>query len=140
MATNKHWVRVNANQTGLRAIEINKIVQEIVQRKVESVTNHPDLRQDIGNVYLDLVTPYVPMNTGTLRESGSATNDGRVYWSAVSPNGFNYTQYVYENEFTNYTTPNTHSHWTDYVNPSTDAWSTFISEITPLIVDKFKEG
>lgn len=141
MSTNKYWVRLNANSTGLASSELNSIIQEIIQRKSQSVTKNPQLRQQIGQEYLVAVDPFIPKNSGRLRESGRATTDGRVYWSAVNPrNGYNYTQDAYTTEYANPTTPGTHPYWNEYVTEGTDAWDSFISAITPYIVEAYKNG
>ena len=101
------WIRVNAKTTGLDARTINGLIREILDRKTESITRHPQLRQEIGLAYVDAVTPFVPMKTGKLRGSGNATTDGRVYWTATSKLGYNYAGIQYETQYENYTTPDT---------------------------------
>lgn len=140
------WIRVSATATGLDARNMNREIRTILGRKVDSITKDPLLRQYIGQVYVGVVTPYVPVDTGKLRASGRATEDGRVYWTAVSPikvardghtyGGYNYAAIQY-NVPMRHKDPNATDHWTDKVRPGTPDWSTFISEITPEIIRRF---
>ena len=50
------WVRIGAMKCHLDARTVNKIVQDVLGRKAESVTKDPDLRQAIGTEYLNVVT------------------------------------------------------------------------------------
>lgn len=134
------WIRVNAKTTGLDARTINGLIREILDRKTESITRHPQLRQEIGLAYVNAVTPFVPMKTGKLRNSGNATTDGRVYWTATSKLGYNYAGIQYETQYENYTTPDTGPYWTDHVQPGTEGWNEFVSAITPMIKEEFKNG
>jgi hypothetical protein len=121
---------------------MNKVVQEVLGRKAESVTKDPDLRQMIGTEFLDVVTPYVPMKTGELRDSGRATNDGRLYWTAINPrDGYNYAYKQYTTQYRNYTTPGTGPYWVENVQPGTPDWDEkFIPAITPIIIRRFNDG
>ena len=138
------WIRVSAIDCHLDANTINRIVEKIMGEKMPSVTNDPDLRQTIGEQYVQIVTKYVPMRPiasggGTLMSSGRATDDGRVYWTAVSPKGYNYAAIQYENENFKHDYPRT-DHWTDKVSPGTRDWQEFIDNITPIIIERFKNG
>lgn len=133
------WVRL----TVLKANDINKQIKEILGRKADSVTKNPDLRMYMNYMYLEAVTPYVPMRTGNLRH-GYVTNDGRIIWSAHHK-GYDYAdiQYRpedYETEYINYTTPGTGPHWTDNVQPGTEAWANFIEDVAPEIKRAYKNG
>lgn len=136
------WVRIGAMKCHLDARTVNKIVQDVLGRKAESVTKDPDLRQAIGTEYLNVVTPYVPMKTGKLRESGRATNDGRLYWTAIDPiTGENYAYKQYTTQYRHYTTPGTGPFWVENVQPGTpDYDEDFISAITPIIIRRFNDG
>jgi hypothetical protein len=120
---------------------MNKIIEVVLERKAESVTKDPDLRQEIGTVFVDVVTPYVPMDTGRLRKSGRATNDGRLYWTAIDPKtGENYAYDQYTNLVYKHKDP-TGPYWVSNVQPGTPDWDdTFISAITPIIKRRFNDG
>lgn len=139
------------------AKQINAEITKILRRKGESVTKHPDLRRFINQQYLEVVTKYVPMRTGKLREQAFVTSDGRIVWSATrtskNGNSYNYADIQYEPEeygvhYTHYTTPGTGSHWTDYVTPpekgtrrKTRDWEKeFIPSIKDEIIKVYKNG
>lgn len=136
------WIRINAMDVHLDARTVNGIIKNALGRRAESITQNPELRQEIGQVYVDAVTPFVPMKTGSgkLRESGRATTDGRVYWTATSKTGFNYADIQYNTEYMHYTTPGTGPFWTEHVQPGTPEYDSFIAQITPLIVRSFNNG
>ena len=136
------WVRIGAIKCHLDARTMNKVIQEVLGRKAESITKDPDLRQEIGTEMLRVVTPYVPMDTDRLRESGRATNDGRLYWTAIDPEtGENYASKQYYTQYRRYTTPGTGPYWAERVQPGTPDWDDdFIPAITPIIIRRFDDG
>ena len=140
--SNGSWIRINAMECHLDAKTMNKIIEGVLDRKAESITKDPDLRQEIGTVLVDVVTPYVPMKTGQLRDSGRATTDGRLYWTAIDPKtGENYAYKQYTTQYNHYTTPGTGPYWVNNVQPGTPDWDdTFISTITPIIKRRFNDG
>lgn len=135
------WVRISATKCHLDARTLNGIVEEVLGRKAESVTKDPDLRRDIGTEYIKVVTPYVPVDSGRLRESGRATTDGRLYWTAVDPiTGDNYAYDQYTNIYYRHAEP-TGPFWVDRVQPGTSEWDgEFMSAITPIIIRRFNDG
>lgn len=140
------YVRIKATQVHLDAKSLNRIIEEVVGRKVESVTKHPELRKTIGRIYIEHVTPYVPMKSGKLRDSAWATDDGRVHWTAQNledAHHFNYANIQYTNEYNNYTTPGTGPYWTDKVSPDNTEngeWASFVQDITPCIIKEVNNG
>lgn len=122
----------------LDARSINAEVKRVLGHKATSVTQSPDLRKDIGQAYVEQVSPYVPKKTGKLRESGRGTDDGRVYWTATSPKGYNYANIQYTNIQFNHHFPET-AHWTEYVQPGTPDWDEFRDRITPMIKRRFRD-
>jgi hypothetical protein len=135
------WIRIGSMEAHLDAKTMNKIVEDVMGKRMQSVTKDPDLRHDIGEEFARIVTKYVPMKTGALRMSGRATDDGRLYWSAINPNnGYNYAQIQYENTAYKHKEP-TCSHWVHQVQPKTDDWDNeFIPAITPIIKRRFNDG
>ena len=133
------WIRINAIDCHLDAATINNIVEKVMGERMASVTNDPDLRQAVGEQYVQTVTKYVPLKSGALINSGQATTDGRVYWSAISPKGYNYAEIQYENDGFKHEPPRT-DHWTDEVSPGTVDWQDFVDSITPIIKERFKDG
>lgn len=136
------WVRIGSVEAHLDARTMNKIITEVLDRKAESITKDPDLRQAIGEEFARIVTPYVPMKTGALRMSGRATSDGRLYWSAINPNsGYNYAEIQYYTQYNHYTTEGTGPYWVEQVQPGTSDWDNeFIPAITPIIKRRFEDG
>lgn len=146
------WIRVNAVDAHLDARTINAIIKEALGKRATSITQMPELRKQVGEAYLEAVTPFVPEGRkpthGQLRESGRATDDGRVYWTAVGDGvsyDFNYASTVYDEdgdkwpggEYMNPTTPGTYPRWTDKVQPGTPAWDGFIQDVTEIVRREF---
>ena len=136
------WIRIGSMEAHLNAKTMNEIIKDAMGKRMQSVTKDPDLRHDIGEEFVRIVTKYVPMKTGALRMSGRATDDGRVYWSAVNPNsGYNYAEIQYYTQYNHYTTEGTGPYWVENVQPGTDDWDNeFIPAITPIIKRRFEDG
>ena len=132
------WIRIGAVDAHLDARTVNAIIKEALGKRATSVTKKPELRQAIGEKFVEAVTPFVPMKTGALRESGSATTDGRVYWTATN-RGYNYAAIQYETQYNNYTTPGTGPAWVEKVHPGTPEYDAFVNNIIPIIVEGFRE-
>lgn len=148
------WIRIKAVDANLKATQVNDIIKTALGKRAISITQMPDLRQEIGNEFIRAVTPFVPMKTGALRASGRATSDGRLYWTAVAPArgeegyAFNYAETVYDpvepyrwptGEYKKPTTPGTYPRWVEKVQPDTPAWTAFVNNITPIIIRRFAE-
>ena len=154
------WIRLGATKVHLDAKTINPIITAALSKRAITVTQMPELRKQIGEAYLRAVTPFVPMKSGELRASGRATDDGRVYWTAVAPAwksedeggyAFNYASYVYdlkelrwpESEggiYKHPSTPDTFPRWIKKVQPDTPAWEAFVNNITPIIREAFAKN
>lgn len=152
------WIRINAVAAHLNAKTVNAIIKEALGKRATSITKKPELRQAIGQEFVRAVTPFVPMKTGALRESGKATTDGRVYWSAVRTTtsedgeesaGYNYAASTYDaegirwpsGEYKKPSTPNTYPRWVEKVQPGTPEYDAFKNNIIPIIVEEFnKDG
>jgi hypothetical protein len=140
------WIRIGAIDTHLDARTVNSIIEEALRKRAISITQRPELRQEIGQAYVDAVTPFVPMKSGQLRDSGMATDDGRVYWTAVNK-GFNYAATVYDydgemwpdGEYAKPSTPGTYPRWVEKVQPGTAEYDAFINTITPIIIRGFAD-
>jgi hypothetical protein len=86
------------------------------------------------------------MKSGQLRDSGRATDDGRVYWTATHK-GYNYAYTVYDPEgerwpeghYKKPSTPNTYPRWVEKVQPGTSEYTAFINTITPIIKEAFND-
>ena len=148
------WIRIGAIDAHLDARTVNAIIKEALGKKAISVTQKPELRQEIGNEFLRAVTPFVPMKTGALRASGRATDDGRLYWTAVAPAwnedtgyAFNYAETVYDpdgvrwpnGQYAKPTTENTYPRWVEKVQPGTPEWDAFVNNIIPIIKEAFND-
>lgn len=141
------WIRVSAIKAHLDARTVNAIVKEALGKRAISVTQKPELRKQIGEAFIDVVTKYVPSKTGKLSAQGYATSDGRVIWSATNKRGENYAGYVYDpaetrwptGEYAEPTTPGTVPRWVEKVQPDTEDWDVFVNNITPLIKEAFND-
>lgn len=160
MASGGSWIRIGAVDAHLDAKTVNSIVKDVLGKKLISVTQMPDLRQEIGEAYIKAVTPFVPKKSGALRESGRATTDGRVYWTAISkgkstedgeekePAGYNYAHQMYdpdstrwpEGEYKKPTTPGTYPRWTEKVQPGTAEYDAFLIDIADIIRRRFADN
>lgn len=147
------WIRVNAVDANLDAKTVNAIIKEALGKRAASITQMPELRKKIGEAYIEVVTPFVPMSNkkgtaGQLRESARATDDGRVYWTAIG-NGvsydFNYASTVYDEDGTRWpggqykkpTTPDTVPRWTEKIQPGTAEYDVFLRKVTDIVREEF---
>lgn len=139
------WIRIGAIDANLDAGTVNHIIKEAIGKRGVSITQMPELRQQIGEAFLAVVTPFVPAKSSQLRGSGRATDDGRVYWTATNKRGDNYAGYVYDQEETRWpegeyikpSTSGTYPRWVEKVHPGTAEWDIFVNKITPLIREAF---
>lgn len=140
------WIRIGAVKANLDARTVNSIVKEALGRKAISITQQPDLRKQVGEQFVDAVSKFVPKKTGALVGSGRATDDGRVYWTAVNKYGDNYAGYVYDIEetrwpngtYANPSTENTYPQWIEKVQPGTDEYESFLTNAREVIIDAFR--
>jgi len=148
------WIRIGAVDAHLNAKTVNEIIKTALGKKAISVTQKPELRKQIGEELLKQVTPFVPMKTGALRESGRATDDGRLYWTAVRQGtgeegsyDYNYAGYAYDKdgfiwpngEYAKPSTPGTFPRWMTKVQPGTPEWDAFVNNIIPVIKEAFND-
>ena len=142
------WIRISAVDANLDARTVNSIIKTALKQRAESITKAPELRQEIGEKFVEAVTPFVPKKSGDLRESGRATDDGRVYWTSVH-RGYNYANKLYDEygvlwpdgDYANPTTKTpvrTVPQWVTKVQPGTPEWDAFVNSITPVIKEAFK--
>lgn len=144
------WLRINAVEARLDASTINDIVATELGKRAISITQRPELRRLVGEELLKLVTPFVPVSNDKgyhLWLSGRATEDGRLYWTAVNERGDDYASYVYDKDkirwdgnYANPTTEGTYPQWVERVTDDPEQWETFITNITPLIKEAFAEN
>ena len=155
MAANGSWIRVGGIKAHLDAKTINPIIETVLRKRAVSITQMPELRQQVGEEFLKVVTPFVPVNTGELQRSGRATNDGRLYWSVIRPTyanegsyAFNYTNVTYDPNYQRWPKGETYENprdkrtqprWVECVHPGTDEWTTFVNNITPIIKEAFRD-
>lgn len=140
------WIRIGAVKARLDAKTINAIVKKELGERAVSITQKPALRQAIGEKFVEAVTPLVPMKTGALRESGRATTDGRVYWTAIGKKGENYAAEMYDansirwpNGYYRPTTKGTTPRWVEVFLADTSKYDAFRNNIIPIIVEGFNE-
>ena len=147
------WIRINATEVHLDARTVNAIIRQELEKRAVTVTQKPELRKQIGEVYIQAVTPFVPMRPedkggGQLRGSGRATDDGRVYWTAINKRGDNYAGYVFDPDETRWpdgeylkpSTKFTYPRWTEMVQPGTPAYDAFVNNIAPIIREAFAKN
>ena len=146
------WIRIGAVNAHLDATTVNNIIKDAIGKRGISITQKPELREDIGNALLEQVTPFVPESKkpthGQLRASGRATDDGRLYWTAMNSRGDNYASYVYDQDCSRWaqgqtyakpSTAGTHPRWVTQVTHNTQQWTAFVNNITPIIIRRFAE-
>ena len=142
------WIRINAVDAHLDAKTVNDIIEKALVERAISVTQMPSLRQKIGEELLSQVTDFVPVKTRALWYSGRATDDGRLYWSAINERGEDYAGYVYDPDKTRWPggkyshsdSTKTYPQWMEQVQPGTDGWDIFINNITPIIKEAFAKN
>lgn len=127
-------IRINAMDLHLDARSVNAIVKDVLGRKAQTVTKNPDLRKEIGEQFIETVTPYVPKKTGKLRDHAYATSDGRIWWTAE------YAGYQHDTQYQHYTTPGTGPNWEQYATPDGKDFQLFLDAITPIIMRRFNDG
>lgn len=146
------WIRIGAVDAHLDARTINSIIETTLVKRAKSITQNPTLRKQIGEELLVQVTPFIPYDTGQLSESGRATPDGRLYWSAIGEEGENYAYEMYDRDkarwpngynrptLGKYPGPNhaPQPRWMERVQPGTPEWEAFVNRITPIIKEAFE--
>lgn len=145
------WIRIGAVAAHLDANTVNNIIKDAMGRRMTSITQKPELRQQIGEEFIKVVTPFVPVSKKLkaehLYQTGRATDDGRVYWTAINSRGQNYAGYVYDPDETRWPDGNyshskdtkTYPRWVEKVRPGTAEWAAFVNNITPLIMEAFAD-
>jgi hypothetical protein len=147
------WIRINAVDAHLDATTVNSIIEKVLGKRAVSITQKPEVRQRIGEEFIRVVTPFVPNKSGALRASGRATDDGRLYWTAVAPArgeegyAFNYAETVYDpnstrwpdGEYKKPTTQDTYPRWVTRVTDDPTEWAVFVNSITPIIKEAFAD-
>ena len=138
-------LRISAVNAHLDSHTINPIIKEALLGRAERIAKNPDLRKDVGETYVNTVYPFIPYKTGQLANSGGATRDGRVYWSAKNPNtGVQYAPDQYYN--TSYKHPSRYpghmpqAKWTEAVAPGTPAWDNFVAAVEPTVRRYFADA
>lgn len=150
MAENS-WIRIGAVDAHLDARTVNSIIEKVLGKRAVSITQRPELRQAIGEKFVEAVKPFVPYKSGDLSNSGRATDDGRVYWTSVH-RGYNYASRLYDEDGelwgpSGYINPTLGKYpgtdhdpqprWVTRVHPGTAEWESFINNITPTIKEAF---
>lgn len=142
------WIRIGAVDAHLDAQTVNGIIKDALGKRAISITQKPDLRQEIGEAFVAAVTPFVPVSNEQdkyhLWMSGRATDDGRVFWSATN-RGYNYASAVYDEDgerwptgvYNKPSTPGTYPQWVQKFHEDPDKWAAFINTITPIIKEAF---
>ena len=143
------WIRIGAVDAHLNARVINPIIKEALGRKMESITQMPEVRIAVGEALIDVVTPFVPAKSKTedLRNSARATDDGRVYWTSVH-RGYNYAAKVYDEDgeiwgdegYAKPSTEGTCPRWVEKIQPGTDEYRDFIDKVREVIIEEARKG
>lgn len=93
-------------------------VTDTLKRKVLTLVSN-EFRDDCADIYAQMIEPYVPKDTGRLRNSYTI-NNGKIRYNT------SYAKKVYEVPARHYTTPGTTHHWDEYANP--------------IIMDEYREA
>lgn len=141
------WVRIGAVEAGLDARSWNRIIQEYLGHKAKSITSDAQLRGLIGGLFLSYVKDFVPMDSGQLQNSGTATSDGRLIWSAVKTTksgvSYDYAAIQYEEPFfRHYVRYSGHTPTYAWVQAfqMSHKWSEFCNRALPMIVRRMENG
>ena len=122
-------------------VNFAQLRKSLNQRKIKliNVSKRPDIQREIAEVALRLVTPYVPTQTGALRESGMVITHARsaqLRWRAIRPGGETYDDFNYawiQHETSSYYHPLGESHWTKEIQPGGREYEKLVDESERII-------
>ena len=101
-------------------------VANTLRRKVLTLVSN-DFRRDCGDLWAQHIEPFVPKDTGKLRNSYTISNTGNVQYHT------DYAKKVYEIPARHYTTPGTTHHWDVYAKPI--VWDEYLAAVNQLAKD-----
>lgn len=146
------WIRIGSIKAGLDATTVNSIIEKALGKRLQSITNAPDVRQKIGEAFVEAVTPLVPVSKEEkahhLYQSGRATDDGRVYWTAINSRGQNYAGYVYDPDETRWPdgkyshsdTTHKYPRWVEHMKPGAPEYAVFLNKVREIIIAAHNGG
>ena len=102
-------------------------IADLLRQKVLSLVSN-SFREDSARIYAEMIDPYVPKDTGRLRNSYTVNGKYITY-------NTDYAQKVYEIPAKHYTTPGTTHHWDEYAKPI--IWEDYERAITELAKEYF---
>lgn len=107
-----------------------RTIADTLKRKVVSLVS-TDFRMEGAKLYAEKIEPYVPKDTGRLRNSYSIVDSGK-YIRYNTP----YAEKVYTIPARHYTTPGTSHHWDETAKPY--IIDEYKAEMTKLAAEYFK--
>ena len=113
----KYWI--NAKKAA-------RNISDTLKRKVLTLVSD-NFRRDTADIWAQMIEPYVPKDTGKLRNSYTITSDYRVRYNT------DYATKVYEVPAKHYTTPGTTHHWDMYAKPI--VWDEYMAAVNKLARD-----
>ena len=125
--------------------EIRRAVKERVTDPIVALSKNPDLMRVVAEKGIEIVTPYVPMKSGALRQSAHVVYHAKaiqIVWgdSTIGSRGVPtkaYAEYQHNVDDSkwrwNRTTPGTKSYWTEELERGTEGFEELVDFATPLV-------
>ena len=137
---------------GANSPEIRKAILEKVNGPIISLTKNPQVLAQIANRAKDIMTPYVPAVTGTLRKSAHVVQHARqtkVVWGQrgvghdtkygyVDTTKYARFQYFLKSE--NRTDKATNGYWDEHIARGTPGFEQLVEYATPLVKKEVRNG
>lgn len=130
----------------LYASDVRRAVKERVQKPIIALTKNPDVMRQIGNKAIKIVTPYVPMKSGDLRDSAYVRQTSRatqLVWGHPSVGKtYQYASYQHDADDSNWkrTTEGTKSNWTEEIMPGSSGFEELADYAASIVVKEIKRG
>ncbi len=126
------------------ASDIRSAVKQRVEKPIIALTKNPDVMRQIANKAIEIVTPYVPMKSGDLRDSAYVRQTSRatqLVWGHPSVGKtYQYAGYQHDADDSNWkrTTAGTKSNWTEEIAPGSPGFEELADYAAGIIVKEIK--
>ena len=123
----------------LSAQDIRQAVKQRVEGPIIALTKNPNIMRLLGEKAIEIVTPYVPMESGDLRRSAyvkQTSRATRLVWGKPSVGKtFYYARYQHDADDFRWKrhTPGTTSYWTMFIEPGSFGFNELIDYAEPLM-------
>lgn len=128
------------------ASDIRNAVKQRVEKPIIALTKNPDVMRQIADKAIEIVTPYVPMKSGDLRDSAYVRQTSRVtqlVWGHPSVGKtYQYAGYQHDADDSNWkrTTTGTKSNWTEEITPGSPGFEELADYAASIVVKEIKRG